>query len=176
MEKSLKSIAADYGLYLGGALALLSVLAYAVKLDLLVNMWYGIFILVIIIVFGIVSVAKVKQRFDGFASFKQAFTAFFVTVVIGLTISTFVSFLLFNVIDVEAAAVLKEKTIERTVQMMEGFNTPPEAISKMVDEMEAQDQFSIGNIFKSLAGYLVLFSIIGLIVAAAMKKTNPDSQ
>lgn len=176
MDKSLKSIASDYGLYLGGALALFTVLSYAINLDLLVNMWYGIAILIGIIVTGIISVGKVKQRFNGYASFKESFTAFFITVVIGLVISTIVSYLLFNVIDTDAAAVLKEKTIERTVQMLEGFNTPPEIVSKSVQQIEATNQFSIGNVLKGLAGYLVLFSIIGLIVAAAMKKTDPDSQ
>ena len=59
---------------------------------------------------------------------------------------------------------------------MEGFNTPVEVIDKAVEEMESQNQYSIGNIAKSLAGYLVVFSIIGLIVAAAMKKSNPEAE
>jgi len=176
MEKSLKSIATNYGLYLGVFLALVTVLAYAINLELLTNMWVGILILISIIIFGIISVAKVKQAQNGFASFKQAFTSYFITVLIGLLISTLVSFLLFNVIDTDAAEVLKEKTIEKTVQMMEGFNTPTEVIDKSVEEMESQNQYSIGNITKGLAGYLVVFSIIGLIVAAAMKKSNQEAE
>ena len=61
MEKSLKSIATNYGLYLGIALALLTVLSYAIDLSLMTNMWYGIFILLVVIIFGIISVAKTKQ-------------------------------------------------------------------------------------------------------------------
>ena len=176
MEKSLKSIATNYGLYLGVFLALITVLAYAINLEFLTNMWVGILILIAIIIFGIISVAKVKQAQNGFASFKQAFTSYFITVLIGLLISTLVSFLLFNVIDTDAADVLKEKTIEKTVEMMEGFNTPTEVIAESVEQMESQNQYSIGNITKSLAGYLVVFSIIGLIVAAAMKKSNTEAE
>ncbi|MBJ6367644.1 DUF4199 domain-containing protein [Snuella sedimenti] len=175
MEKTLKSIASNYGLYLGALLALLTVLAYAINIELLTNMWYGIFILFAIITFGIISVGKIKQHLNGFASFKQAFTGYFVTVVIGLAISTLVSYLLFNFIDTGAADVLKEKTVEKTVQMLESFNTPQETIAEAVNNIESQNQYSLGNIIKGLAGYLVFFSIIGLIVAAAMKKTNPDS-
>lgn len=174
MKKSLKSIAVNYGLYLGALLALITVLAYAVDLGLLTNMWVGIFMLIAVIVFGIISVAKVKQAQQGLATFKDAFTAYFITVLIGLTISTFVSFLLFNVIDTAAAEELKQKTIEQTVQMMEGFNAPTDAIDQTVEQLENQNQYSVGNILKGLGGYLVLFSIIGLIVAAAMKKSNPD--
>ncbi|WP_339894084.1 DUF4199 domain-containing protein [uncultured Algibacter sp.] len=176
MEKSLKSIATNYGLYLGVFLALITVLAYALNLELLTNMWVGILILIAIIIFGIISVAKVKQAQNGFASFKQAFTSYFITVLIGLLISTLVSFLLFNVIDTDAADVLKEKTIEKTVEMMENFNTPTEVIAETVEQMESQNQYSIGNVTKGLAGYLVVFSIIGLIVAAAMKKNNPEAE
>ena len=157
-------------------LALITVLAYALNLELLTNMWVGILILIAIIIFGIISVAKVKQAQNGFASFKQAFTSYFITVLIGLLISTLVSFLLFNVIDTDAADVLKEKTIEKTVEMMENFNTPTEVIAETVEQMESQNQYSIGNVTKGLAGYLVVFSIIGLIVAAAMKKNNPEAE
>ncbi|WP_298534748.1 DUF4199 domain-containing protein [uncultured Algibacter sp.] len=176
MEKSLKSIATNYGLYLGVLLTLITVLAYAINLELLTNMWVGIFILIAIIVLGIVSVAKVKQAQNGFATFKQSFTAYFITVLIGLLISTFVSYLLFNVVDTEAAEILKEKTIVQTVDMMEGFNAPTDKIDETIAQMEAQNQYSLGNIAKGLAGYLVFFSIIGLIVAAAMKKSNPDAE
>ena len=176
MEKSLKSIATNYGLYLGVFLSLITVLAYAISLEFLTNMWVGILILIAIIVFGIIAVAKVKQAQNGYASFKQAFTSYFITVLIGLLVSTLVSFLLFNVVDTDAADVLKEKTIEKTVEMMEGFNAPTDVIDKTVEDMESQNQYSIGNITKSLAGYLVVFSIIGLIVAAAMKKSNPEEE
>lgn len=176
MENSLKSIATNFGLYLGALLALITVIAYAIDLELLVNTWVGIFIMVAIIVFGIISVAKVKQAQNGFASFKQAFTAYFITVLIGLLISTLVSFLLFNFIDTDAADILKQKTIEKTVTMLEGFNTPAEAIDQAVTEIESQNQYSIGNILKGLFGYLMVFSIIGLIVAAAMKKSNPEAE
>jgi hypothetical protein len=174
MEKSLKSIATNYGLYLGVTLALITVLTYAVQLELLSNMWLGIAILVVIIVFGIISVAKVKQAQNGFASFKESFTSFFITVLIGFLISTIVSFLIFNVVDPEAAEILKQKTIEQTVEMMEGFNAPVESIDQTVENMESQNQFGIAGMLKNLAFQLVLFSIIGLIVAAAMKKNNPD--
>lgn|SRR5690606_6684585 len=175
MENSKKSIAINYGLYLGSLLAILTALAYAINLDLLTNMWYGIFIFIAIIVFGIISVAKTKQLQNGFATFKESFTSYFITVLIGLLVSTIVSYLLFNFIDTEAANILKEKTIESTIQMLESFNTPADKIAETVEQIESQNQYSILNILKGLAGYLVFFSIIGLIVAAAMKKTNPNA-
>jgi uncharacterized membrane protein (DUF106 family) len=175
MENSLKNIATNYGLYLGSLLAILTVAAYAINLQLLTNTWYGVFILIAIIVFGIISVAKAKQIQNGFISFKQAFTSYFITILIGLIISTIVSYVLFNFIDLEAAATLKEETIEKSIQMMESFNTPSDKMAEAIEQMESQNQYSILNILKGLAGYLVLFSIIGLIVAAAMKRSDPNA-
>jgi len=175
MKNSIKSIAKNYGTYLGGLLALLTVLVYAVSLDMMTNMWYGIFILLLIVVFGIVSVAKTKGESEGYISFKQSFTAYFITILIGLVISTVVSYVIFNIIDPEAANILKEKSIETMISFMEGFGAPPDSIAEAVDKMENDNQFSIANILMSLAGQLVIFSIIGLIVSAIMKK-NPDTE
>ncbi|WP_242203662.1 DUF4199 domain-containing protein [Aestuariivivens insulae] len=176
MEKSLKSVASNYGLYLGAILAVVSILTYAVNLGLFTEVWFGLTLMAIIIVMGIIAVAKVKQAQNGFASFKEAFTGFFITIIIGIAISTLVYFLIFNVIDTDAALVLKEKTIEKTVNILEGLNTPNEVIAKSVEQIESQNQFGIANILKSLAINIVIYSIIGLIVAAAMKRTKPDSQ
>ena len=153
MENSKKSIAINYGLYLGSLLAILTALAYAINLDLLTNMWYGIFIFIAIIVFGIISVAKTKQLQNGFATFKESFTSYFITVLIGLLVSTIVSYLLFNFIDTEAANILKEKTIESTIQMLESFNTPADKIAETVEQIESQNQYSILNILKGFYSY-----------------------
>ena len=176
MEKSLKSIATNYGLYLGTGLALVTVIVYAIKLDLFASMLFGITLLILMIAVGIFAVIKVKQAQNGFASFKESFTSFFITMLVAVLISTVVSYVLFNFVDPEAAIALKEMTIDKSVAMMEGFNAPTDAIDKAVTQMEEQDQYSIANVLKGLAGNLVVMSIIGLIVAAVMKKNNPEAE
>lgn len=172
---SVKSIATNYGVYLGGLLALLTVLVYTIDLNLMTNTWYGIFVLLAIIAFGIISVAKAKSFLEGYISFKQSFTTYFITILIGLIISTIVSYIIFNIVDPEAAEIIKQKTIETTINFMEGFGAPAETIAEAVDKIENDNQFSIGNIVQGLAIQLAIFSLIGLIIAAIMKRTNPDA-
>ncbi|MBT8265903.1 MAG: DUF4199 domain-containing protein [Bacteroidia bacterium] len=174
MEKNVKSSAINYGLYLGVILAIGTAIPYAVNIGLLANMWYGITLLIIMLVLGIISVAKAKGLLNGFISFKEAFTSYFITVVIGILISTVVSFVLFNIIDPEAAVELKKITIENTITGMERWGVPAEAIAETVDAMEDQNDYSIGNIAKGLGFYIILFSILGLIIAAIMKRNDPD--
>ena len=175
MEKSIKSSAINYGLYLGGALSLITIAIWFVDINLMANMWLGIFLLLAIIAFGVVSTAKSKSLNGGFLSFKEAFSSYFITVAIGIAISSIVSMILFSYIDPEAAKQIQQLTIESTINMMEGFGAPAEAIAEAVEKIESQNQFSIVNTLKSLAWGFLFQAIIGLIVALIMKKSNQDA-
>ena len=172
MENSIKSSATNLGLYLGGGLAAITILTYAAYLDLLTKWWFGILMAIVIIAVGIYSVAKSKGLQNGIISFKEAFGSYFLTVIIGLLISTVVTYVLFNIIDPDAAETLKQKTIEASINMMEGFRTPPEVVAEAVDQMEKTDNFSLGNIAKSMAIQIAFFGVIGLIASLVMKKTE----
>ncbi|TYB77260.1 DUF4199 domain-containing protein [Bizionia myxarmorum] len=166
-----KSIAINYGLYLGGVLSLVTVLAYAVNLDLFTKWWFGVAIMILVIVVGVLSSIKSKALLNGFISFKGAFSSYFITILIGLVISSIISFVIFNVIDQEASVVLQEKIIETQVEMMRGFGTPEESIAGIVEEMQKQENlYSLTNILQGIVFQLVGFSVVGLIVALVVKK------
>ena len=176
MEKTIKSIATNNGLFLGLLLAAVYVIAYAVNIELLTKWWLGIGLLIAIIVFGIISIAKSKKSLNGFISFKEGFTSYFITVLIGLLVASVVAIVLFNVIDPDAAITLKEKTIENTAEMMRNWNAPEESIVETVEKMREQpNQFSIGSVLQSLVFQLILFSIVGLIAALIMKKSDENA-
>lgn len=176
MEKSLKSMAVNYGLYLGLILSAATIIAYTVNLELFTKWWYGIILLFVIIAFGIVSTSKAKGALQGFISFKQAFSSFFITVAIGLLISTVVTVVIFNFVDPEAAEIVKESTIQASVSMMENFGAPQETINQTVAEMQNTNQFGMASLAQSLAWQLLFYAVIGLIVGAIMKKKDPNAE
>lgn len=176
MEKSIKSIATNNGLYLGLFIAVVYIISYAVNVELLTKWWIGIAMLLAIVIFGIVSISKSKKVQNGFISFKEAFTSYFITVLIGLIVASVVAIVLFNVIDPDAAITLKEKTIENTAEMMRNWNAPEESIVETVEKMREQpNQFSIGSVLQSLVFQLILFSVIGLIASLIMKKADHNA-
>ena len=176
MEKTIKSIASNYGLYLGLLIAVVYVISYAINIELLTKWWIGIIMLLAIIVFGIVSISKSKKAQNGFISLKEAFTSYFITILIGLIVASVVAIVLFNVIDPDAAITLKEKTIENTAEMMRNWNAPEESIIQTVEQMREQpNQFSIGSVLQSLVIQLVIYSVIGLIAALIMKKSDDNA-
>ena len=175
MDQSLKSSSTNHGIYLGLILASLTIIGYAVSLDLFTKWWFGVIFLLLVVIMGMLSSMKAKKLFGGFISFKNAFTAYFIAVLVGILISSIVSILIFNVIDPEAASILQEKIMTSQVAMMENFGTPQEAIDKAVTQMQANgSMYSVMNILKSVAFQLVGFSVVGLIVAAVVKRADPN--
>ena len=138
MEQSIKSTASKYGLYLALILSSLTIIGYAVYLDLFTKWWFGISQLLLVIIFGIVSTVKARGLLGGYISFKNAFTAFFVTVAIGIVIPALLGLVIFNFIDPEAANILQEKIIESQLKMMESFGAPQASIDEALRNMEEQ--------------------------------------
>ncbi|WP_298238831.1 DUF4199 domain-containing protein [uncultured Algibacter sp.] len=177
MRKSLKSIAINYGLYLGITLALLTILVYAFSLELFVNPLYIISVMIATIIFGLISIINCKKFFNGYINFKEAFKTYFIVAIIGLGINTLVTFVLFNVIDTEASETIKEKTIEKFIEMLKGMNTSEQEISNTIGKIKNENLYSFSNLLQRLImNYLLPITIIGLISAAFIKKTNPDSE
>ena len=171
---SFKKSSFNYGLMLGGILAVITALIYAISIELLTKWWLGIILFFIALGIGIVSVAKTKSILGGYITFKDAFTSYFITIAIGLLINVFVGILIFVLIDPDAAEFLQEKIIEISRSMMESFGAPEDEINKAIADMESENSYSLG---KQLQGYvfqLAFYSVFGLLVSLIMKKNDPS--
>jgi len=173
---TLKESAIQYGLILGGILAILIVMMYALNQDLFLEWWIGIVVIPLIIIgTGIVSTAKSKDLLGGIMTFKEAFTAYFITIALGLLISTAVGILIFSIIDPELAKYIQEQSIEITRGIMERFDTPPEMIEEELDKLRGVDNYSFTSQLKNYFGSLVFFSVIGLLIGLIFKKADPNA-
>lgn len=175
MQKSIKSIGTSYGLYLGLILSVIFVLIYAFHLELFTKWWLNILNFIVVIVISILAVTQAKKLNTTYFSFKEAFSTYFITVAIGLIISSAVGLLIFNVVDPGAAEQVSEMVAETMREMLEKFGTPQEDIDKALAEMEAGDQFSPVNYLKGLAFQLAFYAVIGLIIALIFREKNPDN-
>ena len=172
---TVKESAIQYGLVLGGILAISTVLMYALNQELFLSAWVGISTLIICVGAGIVSTGKAKDILGGIMTFKQAFTAYFITQAIGLLISTAIGILIFSIIDTELAAYLQEESIEMTRGFMERFDTPTEIIEETLSEMRQENNFSMVNQMKNYVGVLVVQAVIGLLIGLIFKKADPNA-
>lgn len=175
MDKSIKSTGSNYGVYLGIILSLITVLIYAIDMSLFTKWWFGILNFLVLLVVSIMAVVKVKSLKSTYFTFREAFSTYFITVVIGTLISSAVSLLLFNVIDPQAAEQLMELTVEATREMMGKFGVPESDIQEAVKEMEKTNQFSPGNYLTGYIFSLAIYAVVGLIVGLIFKEKNPEN-
>ena len=175
MEKSLKSISTNNGLILGLILSLVSVIVYAVNLDLFTKWWLGIILFVIAIGYGAYSGIAYKKQ-QGFLTFKEAFTSYFITIALGTLIAAIVGIVIFTFVDPDAAQYLNEQILIMTKETMQSFGMPEEAMQKALVEAEKTDNFSLAAQSQAYVVRLVIYSILGLIVALIIKKNNPAEE
>ena len=167
------------GLTYGAVLALISIvsttLIYVIDIKLFMNWWLGGITLILNIIIGITLVSKTKKQLDNNITFKEAFSVYFIAGIIGSTFSALYNYVLFNFIDPQAKETLKEMTIKYTVEMMEKFGTPKEALNQTIAQLQKADNYSIGNILMGLLFVYVIIAVFGLLLAAIFK-TRPNQE
>jgi hypothetical protein len=170
MNDIIRKNGVTYGLILGILSIVITALFYAVNVKFFVNWWIGILLLVVNIVLYVLAISNSRKKLGGYITFKEAFTVFFIAAVIAMTLATVFNLVLFNFIDPGAKDTLKELTIKTSVEMMQKFNAPAQAINEAVAKMQDQDNYSPASLAKGWAIGLVVNCVLGLILAAIMKK------
>ena len=99
--EDLRKNAINYGMYLGLILIAFNTIIYAADINLFTNMWVGILTMIIMVSVAVFTTVKHKNKLGGFLSFKEAFSSFIITVIVGSLISVIYTIVLFNFIDPE---------------------------------------------------------------------------
>ncbi|GAA4281123.1 DUF4199 domain-containing protein [Gaetbulibacter aestuarii] len=174
MENSLKKIPTTYGLFLGVVLSVVAIFAYTQNLDLFLKPWFGLSLYALCVIAGVLSLMKNKIANNSYLSFRNSFTSYFITVLAGVAIFTFVTYILFNYVDNDASNYLKKMSIDKNIEVLKSIGTKPEKLAETRAKLESENLFSIGNAIQTLIiTYIIPLSIIGLLLAAAFKKNPP---
>ena len=162
------------GLILAGVSILLTMLTYVIDVSLMVEWWFGI--VSILISMGLLIYLGINYRNDigGILSygdaFKFSFLVFFVSYVVGIIFQI----ALYTVIDPELPETMKQLTVEKTVEMMEGFGLSDEALDAAIIGVEDgidEATTPMGMIKSSPWG--ILFLLFFSAIAAIFIKRNP---
>lgn len=172
---SIKKSSIQYGVIMGLILSLITVAMYAINPDSFLSIWIGVGTLLLVIVISIIATAKAKSILDGIMTFKEAFSAYFISIAVGLLISTVVGILIFAVLDPELGQRLNEQTVEMSREFMENWNMPEADMEKALAEMEGVDNFSVFNQLKSYIFRLVGFAVLGLLIALIFRQKDPNA-
>ena len=169
MNEIIKKNGVSFGIITGVVSALITTAIYSIDLNLFIKWWLGIIIFLIYITIGIVLLSKTKKELKGIFSFKEAFTTYFISAVIGILISVGFNILLFNVIDPSVKDTLNEITIKYTVETMEKFGAPSSAINEAVKKMQESSPYSTLELIKGSAFSIAGSALFGLLLALIFK-------
>ena len=176
----MKKTVLNYGIYAAAVTILFSTYAYVMDELLMINSWAQSLVFVISLVVLILGVRAYKKTNGGFATFKEAFTAFVLASFIA-TVFSFAFGQILQVVDGDLGERLADGHLENMRDM------PPESLEAAATwggfkdgEAYLDDQHeqmanpglvgTINNLFIHLAGYVA----IGLVVAAVSKKNRPE--
>jgi hypothetical protein len=175
MDAILKKNAINYGLISGLIGVLATVTMYSIDLKLFVNMWIGFSLLAVWIIIGVLLLSKCKKEKAGNLTFKEGFTAYFLSALIGILISTAFNIFLLNIFDTEARDQITEHLVKFQVEMLEKFGGTAEQITQAEEEIRSKAQFSVKGQLFGIVQSLIGSIILGLILAAIFKsKTRED--
>ena len=173
MNEIIKKNGISFGIITGVISLLITFSIYIIDLSLMTKWWLALLIMLFYIIIGCVLLIKTKKELGGFMSFKEGFTTYFISAVIGIAISVVFNIILYNYIDPEAADTLKQLTMESTANIMKGFGAPASEIKKAIENLQEYEQFSVIEQIKGSAYSIIGSSIFGLILAAIFKKDKP---
>ena len=175
MNEIIKKNGITYGIITGVISVLITTILYVVNIELFVSPWVGFSSIAVYIIIGILLLSKTKKELNGIFSFKDAFTTYFISAVIGILISVAFNIILFNYIDPGMKDTIKDLTIKYTTEMLQKFGTPASAINDAIKELDANDQFSIAKLLQGSI-FSILFSALFGLILAAIFKSKPSYQ
>ena len=169
MNEIIKKNGISYGIITGIVSTLITASIYSIDLNLFTAWWVTVLSIASYIIISIVLLSKTKKDLKGVFSFKDAFTTYFISAVIGILISVVFNIILFNFIDPSAKDAIKEISIKYAVEMMHKFNAPSSAINEAVKKLQENDQFSIIELLKGSAFSIIFSALFGLLLALIFK-------
>ena len=170
MHPIIKNTGIKFGLILAGIQILFYIVAYAINLELLVNPFIGLAMMLIALTVFVLAIFQARKSLNDVIDFKGAFTTFFLTAVIGFGLTSLFNVLLFNVIDPELIGLVKEMSLDAAVQNMKKFGASAADINAMVEQMSANNPYSFSQQMKGFVFTLAISSIVGVILALILKR------
>ncbi len=175
MKNIIKKTGTTYGLILGFILSLITLYAFVIDSTVLTKWWLVLLVpFFSAIILGLLAIGTVKKKLDGFISFKEGFTAYFVMIALGLFIATMVNILIYNVVAPEFKETVKEQQIVKTTEMMESYNVPYDQIDEAIEKMREGDSMSVSKQMLSYVIGLAIYAIFGLLLALILKRNKPE--
>ena len=172
---TLSSHAIRYGVILGLAGIIFTVIVYIISPPMLGNPWMGL-LLIVYFIYLVYAGINYRKQIGGFIDFGKAFQHAFLLLVISAVIGTIFQMLLYSIIDPTLPEVIGDAASETARSMASRFGAPEDAIADAVEKARTDTiaRLTVVGLIKGfgfgLIGYAIASAISGLIV----RKREPE--
>ena len=176
METNLKKNSIDIGIKLGTFLFFITAIIYTIDLNYFTNflLMLGVY-RIPVICFGIYAIITSRKLNNGLLTFKEAFTSYFLCVVVGYSLLNVGSIIIFKFIDPISAQIINQNMTPAVLDFMHTINSyaflfPPEAFDMAIENMRNFDGFSYSNIISEFFNRLLMNAIFAVPLALIFKR------
>jgi hypothetical protein len=166
----------QYGIIIGLIYVLLTLILYLIDRSLLASFWKAIPYLLVLGLLVYIGLQR-KKELGGYLKFKEAVKTMFIVYFIAEVLFQLFNYSLYNFIDPELSAFMKEQALEKTKEGMENWGASEENTKEVIKNMKNQDySLTLNKTVLGLAFWSILGFIYTLIVAVLIKKSPPEEE
>ncbi|HEV7232153.1 MAG TPA: DUF4199 domain-containing protein [Bacteroidia bacterium] len=162
------------GLITGFTGIIFTAVTYFLGIHAMVSLWTAACAFLIFIGLYVFLGLRYRKLNGGYLTFKDAFALIFFMGMISSVLSGTFQIILYHVINPDLPGMMHDAIIQKTVDMMQRFNSPQEKIDETITKMqETTGEYSVGNQIRSIALSSIGVAILALIIGVCIKKTPP---
>ena len=154
----------------------LIMLLYLVNMNLLAEWYVGTLALLLIVVFQFLGTVAARKAHGIPFSFGKAWVASMTVAAVAQVLSAALTLVLYQVIAPELPGILEQITLDKSLQMMEGFGMSGDMLELQMSEIKKamREAYTAKGLAKSSAWAMLMWAVISLIVAAITRKNQPS--
>ncbi|MCC9041308.1 DUF4199 domain-containing protein [Myroides sp. M-43] len=172
MKNQLNKVGVTFGIILAVYYLLFNCIIFFTDKTLFANTFAGFFNIGIMVILGVVTIYTARKKAGGYVTFREAFTPYFIAIVIGITANYLIYNILFNIVDPSAKDVLNNALYDMLVKTLDGSGLPLEQINEQLEKAREIQQFAPKSQLFLWAGSILRNSILGILLAAIFKNKS----
>ncbi|AJH15943.1 DUF4199 domain-containing protein [Myroides profundi] len=172
MKNPVNKVGITFGIILAIYYTLFNSVIFFTDKALFANTFAGFFNMGVMVILGILTIYFARKKAGGYVTFREAFTPFFLMVIIGVTVNIIIYNILFNIVDPSAKDEISKSLYEMLIKTLDGSGLPQEQINEQLEKARNINQFAPKSQLFLWAGSVLRNSILGILLAAIFKNKS----
>ncbi|MFM9402400.1 DUF4199 domain-containing protein [Myroides odoratimimus] len=172
MKNPVNKVGITFGIILAIYYTLFNSVIFFTDKALFANTFAGFFNMGVMVILGILTIYFARKKAGGYVTFREAFTPFFLMVIIGVTVNIIIYNILFNIVDPSAKEEISKSLYEMLIKTLDGSGLPQEQINEQLEKARNINQFAPKSQLFLWAGSVLRNSILGILLAAIFKNKS----